>query len=107
MAWTRVSAHEINLRCEKYKKIFDSIVKQRIQQRKHRLVNRFLFPLTEINANKKVKLEEESIELSVAHEQGFDYHIYESLREICMLARGSDFITVDSEEATWINNLRK
>lgn len=107
MAYTRISAHDVSRVCEKYEKMFNSIVTQKQQSMKDKLMNRFLFPLTEINANKRVKLEKESIELNVAHDVGFDHQIYESLKDVCSVTRGADFITIDSCEAEFINRLRK
>jgi len=108
MAYTRVSAHDVLRVCEKYEKMFDELVKQKMQQRKDKLMKRFLFPLTDEKANVIAFWDEkEDVKNEVRYRQRFDYTIYESLKEVCKLARGGDFITIDSCEAEFINRLRK
>ena len=108
MAYTRISAHDVLRVCEKYEKMFDVLVKQKMQVRKDKLMKRFLFPLSDERANVIVFWDEkEDVKNEVRFRQRFDYEIYESLKEICTLTRAGDFITVDSTEAEFINRLRK
>lgn len=108
MAFTRMSAHEVDRMCKKYEKMFDGIVNQRMKSRKNMLMKRYFFPLSEEDANQRVFFTESvSIIKSVIYDSGFEYQIYESLKEICKVTRAGDFITVDSAEAEFINRMRK
>lgn len=108
MAYTRCSAHDVSRVCEKYEKMIDELSKQRMLLRKYKLMKKFLFPMSDEKANVKAFwTERDQVKEQVIYDQGFDYLIYESLREICKITRGGDFITVDSAECEFINRLRK
>lgn len=110
MAYTRMSAHEIDRVCKRFLLQFERYLKDKINKRKYKLMNRpmllDIFSLLEEDALKKIDKEMPSLIQENIMEFGDDWAIYNELMEVSRIARAQDFITIDSFEAKFINKYR-
>lgn len=107
MAYTRMSAHEINRILDKFWIYVEKQVDQKTKERTAELYSRKTFKLSDKKIKEKVDKEKDDIEKYVFNKLGTDWLIYKGLDSICKIARAQDFITIDNFEADFILKYRE
>lgn len=107
MAYTRMSAHEINRILDKFWIYVEKQVDQKTKERTAELSSRKTFKLSDKKIKEKIDNEKNDIQKQVLFELGSDWSIYKGLDSICKIARAQDFITIDNFEADFILKYRE
>jgi hypothetical protein len=106
MAYTRMSAHEINRILDKFWIYVEKQIDKKTKERITELSGRKIFKLSEKKIKEKVEYEKNDIQKYVLFKLGSDWSIYKGLDSISKIARAQDFITIDNFEAEFILKYR-